>query len=172
MLPMLSDTIIYMASATKKNGRCIGKAASNSTGASGNMMAQLIIKFLISGITEVKMLLQRTAANFNIQYMDFFLFQVAELGNQSIFNIVRFKSAVSLLGFDMDNVFFPTLSVNSEAVPQKIMYPLFKMAMRLHKVSTSALLITGCTVFLPFTDLYCAAHCSTFPNGFTPSLEK
>ena len=44
ILPMLNDTIMYIASAKKKNGNCIGKAASNSIGASCNIMAQLIIK--------------------------------------------------------------------------------------------------------------------------------
>ena len=44
MLPMPSDTIIYIASARKKNGSCTGRTASNSIGASSNIMAQLAIR--------------------------------------------------------------------------------------------------------------------------------
>ena len=45
MLPMLNDTIMYMASARKKIGSCVGKAASNSTGANSTITIQAIIKW-------------------------------------------------------------------------------------------------------------------------------
>ena len=38
--------------------------------------------------------------------MNFFLPQIIKQGNQSILNIICFKSAVPLLGLDMDKILF------------------------------------------------------------------
>ena len=45
--------------------------------------------------------------------------------------------------------FLPNLSVSSEGVPQKTIFPLFKIAMRSHKVSTSAISWLAKTIVLP-----------------------
>ena len=44
ILPMLNDTIMYIASAKKKTRSCSGKTASNNLEASNTITAQLIIK--------------------------------------------------------------------------------------------------------------------------------